>query len=128
MPRQPHDLTDLHLTILAALWRLDEGTIADIHAAMGRKARIARKTLGTLLARLEERGWVERRMEGREGVYRATVTRRKVLLTRLQQTLAAIFDEGETALGSAAVRRRDAAKGDAEQLRRLLRRAERDLS
>lgn len=121
------DLTDLHLTILAALWRLKDGSIADIHAIIGKRAKVSRKTLAILLTRLEERGWVTRRMEGREGVYRATVTRRKVLLTRLQQTLNAIFDEEDVAIGASAIKRQDVAKGDAERLRRLLRRAERDL-
>ena len=68
-----------------------------------------------------------RRLEGREGVYRASVTRRKVLLVRLQQTLGALFDEHDFPAGASAVKPKDVAKGDAERLRYLLRRAERDL-
>jgi BlaI family penicillinase repressor len=123
------DLTDLHLALLAALWRVEGGTIAEVHAAMGRRgADVTVKTVATLLARLEARGLVASRKDGREGVFRARVTRRQVLLARAQAMLASLFDDADLAeTGVAAARKRDVRDGDADRLRRLLRRAEQDL-
>jgi BlaI family penicillinase repressor len=120
------DLTDHHLLILGALWTLGKGTIAEIHAAIRAESDITTKTIGTLLGRLEKRGVVSRETAGREGVYRANVTRRAVLVSRIGGALSAVF-AAEEEVGSAAVSRKHVRAGDDEKLRALLKRAERDL-
>ncbi len=121
------DLTDLHLMILGALWTLGKGTIAEVHAAIGGDQEVTSKTIATLLGRLEKRGVVTRETVGREGVYRANVTRRAVLVARIGGALAAVFAAEESVAGAAAVSRTHAREGDDEKLRALLRRAEKDL-
>jgi predicted transcriptional regulator len=124
-PRELAELTDLHLLILGALWAGGESSIAAVHAAVRHRADVAPKTIATLLGRLEQRGLVARRLVGREGVYRALVRRRDVVMSRVGGMLASLFAAEEGA-GAAALG--DGARpGDAERLRELLRRAERDL-
>ena len=119
------ELTDLHLLILGALWTREQATIAEIHAAIRHETDAAPKTIATLLGRLEQRGLVSHRIAGREGVYRARVTRREVLVARIGTMLASLFAAEDAT--AAAVRPQDVRTGDAERLRALLRRAERDL-
>ena len=126
MPRDLRDVTDLHLQILSALWARKEATIAQIYAAIGPRADVTPKTIATLLGRLVRRKLVARRKDGREGVYRALVTRREVLLSRVGGVLASVFAADE-AVGSAAVRSRDVRAGDSKRLIELLQRAERDV-
>jgi BlaI family penicillinase repressor len=121
------DLTDLHLAILSALWKHAPASIAEIHAAIESGTNVALKTVATVLSRLEQRGLVSRRMNGREGLYTALVTRRQVLTSRVQSMLGALISADEAALGSAALRKGSAEAGDATRLRELLRRAEKDL-
>ena len=130
MPRDQanlRDLTDLHLLILSALWARDEATIAEIHGSIGKRANVSTKTIGTLLGRLVQRKLVSRRAEGREGVYRALVSRREVLVARVGNALASVFAADDT-VGAAALRRGEVKPGDADRLLELLRRAERDVT
>ena len=127
-PRELAELTDLHLLILGALWTGGESSIAAVHAAVRHRADVTPKTIATLLGRLEQRGLVTHRIVGREGVYRALVRRRDVLVARMGGMLGALFAaEDAPASGAAALARRDARAGDAARLRELLRRAERDI-
>jgi predicted transcriptional regulator len=71
------EITDLQLMILDSLWRRREATVRDVHGDIAKRARASRKTVATLLARLESKGMVRHRLDGREGLYRATVTRRR---------------------------------------------------
>ena len=121
------DLTDLHLAILGVLWAHKTATIADIHDAIGDRMDVSRKTIATLLSRLEQRELVRHRQEGQASVYSSTVRRRTVLLSRLSGLLGALFELPEEAGAAQMIRRNDVKSGDVERLRRLLRRAERDI-
>jgi predicted transcriptional regulator len=121
------ELTDLHLSILGALWTAGEATIAEIHAAIRHRSDATPKTIATLLSRLEQRGFVVHHMVGREGVYRALVDRRDVLVARVGGLLGSFFAAEEDGVGAAAIRADEVQPGDTERLRELLRRAERDL-
>ena len=119
------DLTDLQLLILGALWAAGKGTISEIREAVDIRADVSTKTIATLLARLEKRGLVGHETVGREGVYRALVTRRQVLVSRVSGVLGSVFAAEDDALGTAAVRKKHTRPDDAAKLIELLRRAER---
>ena len=70
-PTEPSELTDLQLTILSVLWERREATVAEIHDEIGERAGASRKTIATLLDRLERRGYVKHKARDRENVYRA---------------------------------------------------------
>ena len=73
-PTEPSELTDLQLTILSVLWERREATVAEIHDEIGERAGASRKTIATLLDRLERRGYVKHKARDRENVYRAAVS------------------------------------------------------
>jgi predicted transcriptional regulator len=125
--RDYNDLTDLHLAILGVLWARRAATIAEIHDAIGDRMGVSRKTVATLLSRLERRELVRHRQEGQVSVYTSTVKRRTVLLSKLSGLLGALFDVPEQAGTAQMLRPSDVKAGDAERLRALLRRAERDI-
>jgi predicted transcriptional regulator len=60
--------------IMTVLWERTEATVLDIHDALRNERRIAQSTVATLLSRMEEKGVVARREEGRQFVYRAQVS------------------------------------------------------
>jgi predicted transcriptional regulator len=121
------DLTDLQLMIMSVLWDEREATIGAIHDLVGARSNVTRKTIATLLTRLEARRLVAHRVDGRESVYRAQVARRRVLRSRVTGLLRAVFPgrslgDGVRALDPAEVR-----QGDVRKLVALLRRLERDV-
>ncbi len=122
------EITDLQLMILSSLWNRREASVRDIHGDIIKRASVSRKTIATLLARLEARGLVRHRLDGREGLYRVIVTKRTVLVSRVGGLLSAMFDIGRTsAVGSAAVESKDVREGDVSRILALLKKAERDL-
>lgn len=123
----PRDLTDLQLAILSLLWDREEASVAELHEALADRAGASRKTVATLLDRLEKRGFVRHRSRERENVYRAAVPRRRVMVDRMASLLGALFPTADVPVGARALSRDEVHEGDVEALLALLKRARRDL-
>ena len=121
------DLSEVQLLILSALWAKGDATIAEINALIEDRAKVTPKSVATILGRLEVRKLVSHELRGRESYYAARITRRDVLVSRVGAAIGALFALDAPVVGAAAVRKRDQRPDDAEQLRALLRRADRDL-
>ena len=121
------ELTDLQLMILSVLWTEREATIGTIHEHLSRRGPVTRKTVATILSRLEQRNLVGHRMDGREGVYRARVAKRSVLRARMASLLGAVFLGQPRMAGAHAFDPADVRAGDVEQLVTLMRKLERDV-
>ncbi len=121
------DLTDLQLTILSVLWSEREATIGSIHEQLSRRGPVTRKTVATILSRLEQRKLVAHRMDGREGLYRARVAKRTVLRSRMASLLGAVFLGRPALAGAHALDPADVKPGDVTHMVALMRRLERDV-
>jgi BlaI family penicillinase repressor len=122
------DLTDLQLMILSVLWNEGEATIGAIHEQVSSRTDVTRKTIATLLGRLEQRRLVSHRAgDGREGVYKARVTKQTVLRSRMASLVGALFPGHPRLAGANALDPSDVKPGDVEHLVALLRRLERDV-
>jgi BlaI family transcriptional regulator, penicillinase repressor len=121
------DLTDLQIMILSVLWTEGEATIGTIHERMSRRGAVTRKTIATILTRLEDRRLVSHRTDGRESVYKARVAKQNVLRSRMASLLGAVFLGQPRLAGAAALDPADVKPGDVDHLVSLLRRLERDV-
>ena len=73
-------LGDLQLQIMQVLWERELARVSDVHDALGAD-RFAYTTIATMLRKMEDRGLVKHKTEGRKFLYRSaigpqTVTRR----------------------------------------------------
>ena len=73
-------LGDLQLRIMQVLWERGLASVAEVHETLG-GAPLAYTTVATMLRKMEKRGLVKHRAEGRKFLYRSavgpqTVTRR----------------------------------------------------
>ena len=87
MARRPQDVTDAELEVLRALWETPEATIralADRIYPDGGASEYA--TVQKLLERLEDKGHVAHRSEGRQNVYAARLGREDLVARRLRET------------------------------------------
>jgi BlaI family penicillinase repressor len=122
------DLTDLQLMILSVLWTEGEATIGLIHDQVSGRTNVTRKTVATLLSRLEQRRLVSHRAgDGREGVYKPRVTKQNVLRSRMASLVGALFPSHPRLAGANALDPADVKAGDVEHLVALMRRLERDV-
>jgi BlaI family penicillinase repressor len=117
--KELHQLTDLQLTIMDVIWRRREATVSDVHDAIAERG-LARKTIGTLIARLEQQGLLTHREEGREYVYRATVSRGDVGRATVRNVIARLFAGDVPSFVSQALDADQVRPGDVERVRELL--------
>ncbi|MEM9532303.1 MAG: BlaI/MecI/CopY family transcriptional regulator [Pseudomonadota bacterium] len=73
-----HKLSELQLEVMQVLWDLGEATSGQVCDALASSRQLAPTTVATLLKRLEEKGAVTHRKEGRSFVYSAQVARKTV--------------------------------------------------
>ena len=106
------------------MWRVDEARVREVMDAVNARNAKPRKytTIMTIMARLDRKGLLERRREGRTDVYAASITRDEYLEARAREEVGALVDEyGDVALVHFA---RQMARLDPkrrEQLRRMAR-------
>ena len=66
-----HQLGDLQLAIMRVLWDRGEAAASDVHKALLEERGLAITTIKTMLRKLEERGVVKHRENGRQFIYQA---------------------------------------------------------
>ena len=114
-------LSDLQLDLMRVLWRSGELSVAEVTEALADRD-LAHTTVATLLTRLEKRGVVESRRDGRVLAYRASVSEAQVRRNMVSSLIAQVFRGDPRALLAHLVSEREVAPGDLEQVRALLKR------
>ena len=89
----------LELECLKALWTLGEGNVKEVREILTRNRKLAYTTVMTVLDRLEKRGGVERRKQGRLYVYIPVVTRDTLRRLAVDALVGDFFDGSESRLG-----------------------------
>ncbi len=113
-------VTDLQLAVLRELWSRGEASVADVHEALQDERGLATTTVATLLSRLEKRGLVTHRADGRRHVYRALVTEQEVQTALLDSVTDGVFGGDVTALVSHLLTAREVSPGDLAAVQELL--------
>jgi predicted transcriptional regulator len=113
-------LTPLQLAVMQVLWSRDEASVADVRRAMTGR-RLALTTVATLLVRLEQRGLVSHRVEGRQYLYRTRVSPVAVRETVTRELLRSLFDGDVTAFVSHLLDSRTLTREEVADLQRLVR-------
>ena len=88
----------LELECLKALWTLGEGNVKDVREILTRNRKLAYTTVMTVLDRLEKRGRVERRKQGRFFVYVPAVSRDTLRRLAVDALVEDFFDGSEEGL------------------------------
>lgn len=120
-----HELTDLQLSIMHEIWKRDRATVTDVHEALIDATGLAKKTVGTMMARLEKQGFLTHFVDGREYVYEAAVSRQEVRRAKVHNVLDGLFGGSLPSLVSHALEAKDVAPDDLDRVRELLQEWER---
>ncbi|HSU17954.1 BlaI/MecI/CopY family transcriptional regulator [Longimicrobium sp.] len=121
------DLTDLQLAVLRVLWERGEATVQEIHAGLLDERGLAPTTVATLLTRLERRGVVSRRADGRVHRYRARVTEPEVRRSMVGGLASRLFGGDVAAMVSHLLGGEHVGADDLERIRALVEKREREL-
>lgn len=109
---------------MQVLWANDEASVVDVHKKMTGK-RLALTTVATLLTRLEQRGLLAHRVDGRQYIYRARVTPVDVRQSVTRDLLGSLFHGDVTAFVTQLLDARDLTRDEIADLKRLIKTKER---
>jgi predicted transcriptional regulator len=103
MTRPKPALGDLQLAIVRVLWERGEATVAEVHDAL-RDRQLALTTIATMLRKLEDKGTVRHREQGRQFVYSAVIAADDVQAHMVGDLVERLFDGDPLQLLSHLVR------------------------
>lgn len=120
-------LTALQLDVLKVLWERPEATVVEIQQAVSVTRPLAQTTIATLLSRLEKRGLVAYRTEGRQYVYRAVLQERDARRHAVAEVTKGLFAGDVTAMVSQLLSAHELRPGDLARVRALIDAKEQEL-
>ena len=113
-------LGDLQLKIMKALWERGEASVADVLQALGPRAGLAYTTVATMLRKMEGRGLVRHRSEGRRFLYRPAVSPDAVTRSMADDILERLFEGRLADLLSHLLSTREVSREELRELERLI--------
>lgn len=119
MPKE-HSLGELQHAIMRVLWDRGEAPVSDVHRALLDERGLALTTIATMLSKMEKKGVVARRREGRGFVYRPTVTETQVNRTMVADLTEQLFDGDAAALVSHLLTEQEIDRGELGAIKRLI--------
>ncbi|MGD9253296.1 MAG: BlaI/MecI/CopY family transcriptional regulator [Holophagae bacterium] len=119
-----HTLGDLQHAIMKVLWARNEATVAEVHEALLDDRGLAPTTIATMLRKMEDKGVVAHRVEGRQFVYRPVVSEDQVRSSMVGELLDRLFAGDPAALVSHLVADHEIDETEIERLRTMLENAE----
>jgi predicted transcriptional regulator len=127
MKKKPdhHRIGDLQLRILQTLWERREACVAEVHAALQAERGLAYTTIATMLRKMEARGLVAHREEGRAFLYRATVAADEVNRSMGSHFVERLFEGSLADAVSHLLRTREARIDELDQIEKMIQEAKR---
>jgi BlaI family penicillinase repressor len=115
-----HRLGDLQLRIMRILWNKSEATVAEVHEELGGTGEFAYTTIATMLRKMEARGLVAHREEGRSFIYRAKVAEEAISRSMANDLLDKLFEGSLTQAVNHLLSSREVSKEELCELERLI--------
>ena len=115
-----HHLGDLQLAIMRVLWNHGEATVSDVHETLEPERGLALTTIATMLTKMEKKGVVDHRAEGRRFIYRPLVSEGQVRRTMVSDLTSQLFRGDVTALVNHLLSEHDIDSEELAQLREMI--------
>ena|SRR5438093_1124365 len=113
-------LGDLQLQIMKVLWECQEATVAEVLDTLPAKGDLAYTTVATMLRKMEARGLVAHRLEGRSFIYRPNVAAGDVSRSMADHLVDRLFEGSLTKAVSHLLSTREVSREELANLERLI--------
>ena len=120
-------LADLQLAIMQVLWEREQATVGEVRDALQPQRQLAHTTVATMLNKMEAKGYVKHRTEGRKLVYRPAIAQEKVSHSMVGQLLNNLFGGDVTQLVSHLLGTSKVTPETIKSLKQLIREHEKEL-
>ena len=114
------------LEVARIVWRLGSATVRQVLEELPKTRGLDFKTVQTYLRRLEAKGFLSAKRQGRSKVYRSRLRPAKVMREMIDDFLDRMFDGEAMPLLQHLIHDRGLSEEEVEQLRQLLNRLERE--
>jgi BlaI family transcriptional regulator, penicillinase repressor len=121
MPKLP----TVQLAIMQALWRRGQATVAEVRQELEPGRPLAYTTIATMLTKMERKGLVDHRRDGRTFIYRPLVERDQVRGSMVADLVERLFAGDVTELVSHLLDECDMTADELSKLKQLIRQRER---
>jgi predicted transcriptional regulator len=121
--REQPDLPDLSPSqreIMEIVWERGEVTANEVRRVLSRTRNVARNTVRTLLERMEAKGWLKHRAEGRTFLYTAARPRHDTIGQKVREIVETICGGSPETLVTALLDYRGLRPDELKRIRQLL--------
>lgn len=113
-------LSEVQLEIMNAIWDREACSVADVWKLLAERRGVSRNTVHTLMARLEEKGWLVRRETSNGWRYAATVSRADAQQRCVQKVIETVFGGSAEGLVLALFNGEIVSKAEANRIRQII--------
>lgn len=113
-------LTEAQREIMEIVWAREEATVSEVRDALSERRKLARNTVQTMIVRLEEKGWLKHREEGRTFIYSANRPRKVSLGAKVAQMVDRMFAGSAEEMVTALIEYRGLSPDEAERIREMI--------
>jgi predicted transcriptional regulator len=117
-------LSEAQMEIMNLVWERGEVTVAQVWQALREKRAVARNTVQTTMTRLDEKGWLTHRAEGKTFYYSAAAERESALSQVVSRLVDTTFAGSAEGLVMALLDGRGVSEREAARIREMIERAE----
>jgi BlaI family transcriptional regulator, penicillinase repressor len=117
--------SDAQWDVMNIIWERGEATVGEVWQAFSVRRPVARNTVLTLVARLEEKGWLRRRAQGKVLHYSATIPREMALRKTARRLVDTAFQGSAEGLIMTLLGDSDLSEGESDRIRAMLEKARR---
>ena len=114
------DLSPAQREIMEIVWDEGELTASELREILAQDRQVARNTVRTMLERMEDKGWLQHRVQGRTFVYSAARPRDASIGARIREVVENVCGGSPETLVSALLNYRGLTAGELERVREML--------
>jgi BlaI family transcriptional regulator, penicillinase repressor len=114
------DLSPAQREIMEIVWERGEVTANEVRRVLSRTRKVARNTVRTVLERMEDKGWLEHRAEGRTFLYTAARPRHDTIGQKVREIVETVCGGSPETLVTALLDYRGLRPDELKRIRQLL--------
>lgn len=126
MPRKPAALSKGEMVVASALWRLKSASLGELHEEVTESEPMEYATVQSYIRRLESKGYVKAKRDGRSKIYSPKIKPEKVIGQTLDQLMKQLFDGKATPLFRHLISERGISESELAELKEMVNAAEKD--
>ena len=124
MPRKPAALSKGEMVVASALWRLKSASLGELHEEVTRSDAMEYATVQSYIRRLESKGYVKSKRDGRSKIYSPRIKPEKVIGQTLDQLMSQLFDGKAIPLFRHLISERGISEAELAELKEMVNAAE----